>query len=151
MPSRRNLLLSTLILTGVLATATSSQAEVPTGCNLDQQASGVLVGVNSPLPTRLTSYSAQGGTPGRIILTCDISVNVMVGAPIQTSGPSFQPITSLRSVTASTGGTTDSSQGASPLVLPVGATTLTTDLDIEKGSPLTAGSYGFNLSLTIVP
>lgn len=147
---RRLLLVSAIISTINLAVAPSAaNAQTSDVCSFTQPNPGELV-ADSNMPTKLLSSSAAGGSPTQISITCNQSVNLTISDPIQIAGPAFTPVSSLATVETPSSGSTNS-RGGSPLVLPVGTTTLNINLSVDKGSPLAPGNYRYGIKFTIIP
>jgi hypothetical protein len=155
MPLRPPLLSFALILFVTLASAKPGMTQtISTSCTLGQTSSlGLLVAIGSPLPTKLVSSSIEGGTPARLEINCTEPANLQVSAPMQTSGPSFNPASSVAKATASTGSQTNSDNPGQPLaMLPNVNGALTVDMMVDRGGNLLlAGTYGYNVILTLTP
>lgn len=127
----------------------STYAQTPDICTFTQTDFGTLMAEGKTLPTKLTNYGEKGN-PMQIAVTCNQPVKITVSQPIQTAGPTFNPISALATVQTSTGYTTSSS-GASKLSLPAGISNLIINLSIDKGSPLEVGNYKYGVKFTILP
>jgi hypothetical protein len=152
---RHALLTSALSLVVILANPMPGKTQsVSSSCTLTQATrSGILVAIGTPLPTKLVSTSLDGGTPAQLAITCTQPATLQVSAPIQGSGPSFTPASSLAEVTASTGGQTNSATPGQSLSIPQNTTTtLSVDMVVDRGSTLLlSGTYGYNVTLSIMP
>lgn len=152
---RHPLLPHALALLGILSSAIPGITQtVSANCTLGQTSSlGLLVAIGTPLPTKLVSSSLDGGTPARLEINCTEPATLQVSAPTQTSGPSFSPVSSWAKVTASTGSHTNSGTPGQPLpILPNANGALSVDMMVDLSSNLLpAGTYGYNVILTITP
>jgi hypothetical protein len=155
---RRSLLTAALILVGSVALAPKTMAQtvdipftgtVGGACNFDQVTPGSL-GMNQPSnPTGLAG-GFPGGAFGKVSVTCNAPSQLTVSKPMQTGGPTFTPMFSDAFVNSSVGST--NTTGTSPLMLPVGSPTmLDVDMFVDKGSPLTPGTYDYKVTLTVTP
>jgi len=118
-------------------------------CTFTKPTDGNLV-TNTTMPTKLESFSAVGGLPTRISVSCHQPVQLTVSAPIQVAGPAFNPVSSLAIVESPTGRSTNSRSNAT-LPLPVGTTPLLINLSVDKGSLLKPGNYKYGVRFSIVP
>jgi hypothetical protein len=142
------------LLGGLVGAAPGMTQTVSNRCTLTQNSStGLLVAIGSPLPTKLVSSSIEGGTPARLEITCTEPATLQVSAPMQTSGPSFNPTSSFAKVTASTGSQTHSDTPGQPLLLlPNTNGALAVDMMVDRGGNLLlAGTYSYNVILTVAP
>ncbi|MDM9381422.1 hypothetical protein QUB80_11990 [Chlorogloeopsis sp. ULAP01] len=155
---RRSLLTAALILVGSVALAPKTMAQtvdVPfTGtvggaCNFDQVTPGSL-GMNQPSNPTALAGGFTGGAFGQVSVTCNAPSQLTVSQPVQTGGPTFTPMFADAFVNSSSGSTF--ANGGSPMMLPVGSPTmLNVDMYVDKGSPLTPGTYDYKVTLTVTP
>lgn len=145
----RFLLISISILISNVAFTTHSSAEAKSSnvCTFTQVNSGELVTQRSTLPTKLVNSHDAGGYPTEVSVTCKQPARLSVLNLIQVAGPKFNPISSLVSIETHQG--TSTSRGSSPLSLPRGTTPLKIFLSIDKGSPLEAGNYRYDVNFII--
>ncbi len=118
-------------------------------CTFSQATPGTLVTEGGNLPTKLVTFTAAGGSPTKIDVTCNQAANISVSAPIQVAGPQFTPASAVATITIVSG--TSTRNGGTPLALPAGTTPLTIDFFIDKGSFLRAGNYSYTVKFTIMP
>jgi hypothetical protein len=138
----------------LMGAAPGRTQSVPDSCTLTQPSSaGLLVAIGSPLPTKLSSDSSDGGTSAQFAIACTQSVFVQVSTPVQVGGPSFSPASALAKVGTSNGGQTSSATpGQAISILQNVNTTLAVDMFVDRGSNLLlAGTYTYNIILTITP
>ncbi len=147
----RFLLVSISILISNVAFTTHSLAKPKSSdvCNLTQVNSGELVTQRNTLPTKLLNSSDFGGSPTEIFVTCRQPARLSVLNLIQVAGPKFKPVFSLVSIENNRGVSTNS-RGGSPLSLPKGTTPLKIYLSVDKGSPLEAGDYRYDVKFAIM-
>ncbi|MBD2293470.1 hypothetical protein H6G06_08205 [Anabaena sphaerica FACHB-251] len=91
---------------------------------------------------------------GEVYANCNQPASLIVSQPIQTVGLAFTPVKSWAGVYSSAlNTTTNSDLGSSPLALPSDGTNtlLMVDMYVDKGSPLEEGTYGYKVSITIIP
>ena len=166
---RRSLLTAALVLVGSVAMAPKTMADtvdipfsaqVGGSCTFGPVTSGVLALMIGPSPTPgspsssniLAASSPNGGSMGKVSVTCNQPANLRVSQPVQTGGPTFTPVMSNAFV-SSPSGFTDSFAGSAPITLnPDGTPTpLEIDMMVEKDSPLESGTYNYKVTLTLTP
>lgn len=154
------LLAATLVMGGAVALFThSAQAQsvdipftVSVGaiCSFQQPTPGVLGLVNGGNSLLASSTT---GTLGDVLVQCTAPAAIAVSAPVQTSGPSFTP-TSCTSAILTEGAilaSNSSCAGTSSSAQIDGTRTLNVGMRIDSGSPIPAGDYAYNVTLTVVP
>jgi len=157
----RFLLTSALILVATATVSKSAFAQtvdipfsgnVSGGCTFGTPTAATL-GINTlSNPTILSSaYTANGGTAGKISVSCSPSAKLSISIPVKTSGPDFTP-SSLIGVASTSSGSTNSSSGAAPISLPAGnSIPITIDMYVTNSAPLQAGTYNYKVTLTAAP
>jgi hypothetical protein len=143
------LLSSAVVSLGSLILATKVNAQTQPVCTFSNVTTGQLAGNPQVQPTQLISLTALGGHFATVNVTCSAKAKLTISTPIQTSGTNFTPVSSLVTVRTSLGGLMKT--GDPPLNLPKGTTVLKIDLQVDKGSLVTPGNYGYNFKLTILP
>lgn len=133
-------------------------------CNVGEITPGTLVAsgmsgsISNPImlsagSTSPTSSPSGSGTPGRVVLTCNSPASIMISRPVQTGGPAFTPVRSDASVRLPGSSTITSSMNTSSSRLPVGPNPIPLEVGmfVDKGTPLTPGTYNYRVTLTIAP
>ena len=102
----------------------------------------------------LYSYT-NGGTDGKVSISCNRASSLKVSKPVQTQGPQFTPTTYLAEARAPSGKYTYISQNGSGAPLTIATSTNPIPLRIRmkfySRSSLTPGTYGFKTTLTVTP
>jgi hypothetical protein len=177
---RNTLFAASLLILGTVATAPKTMAqtapapnslmpqtvEVPfsgqvTGvCNVGQITPGSLMpstavnptGLMSDAPTTTTPNSASASA-GKVVVTCNAPASIMVSKPMQVSGPAFNPMKSDAFVRMPGSPTLASAMNTAPARLPIIANPVPLEVGmmVDKGSPLTPGTYNYKVTLTIAP
>ncbi|MDJ0677542.1 MAG: hypothetical protein QNJ36_19535 [Calothrix sp. MO_167.B42] len=157
---RRSLLTAALVLVGSVAMAPKTMAEsidvpfsgiVGGGCTFGPVTSGVLIVADGASSTSTAITSISPGVGGQVSVTCNQPARLTVSQPVQTAGPTLNPVISNGFVNSPTGGT--DSSGGNPMALNADGnpTPLEVGMFVENDSPLQAGIYNYNVTLTIVP
>lgn len=159
---RRFLLASALLVTGTVIAAPSAFAEtqvvnfsgtIPQTCVFGTTNAGTLKGTGANSTTLSTANS--GGAAGTSNVTCNYAANLIVGAPVQTSGTTLTGATLSSSVSATgtTLGTANTTNGGSAIPLITGEIeSLNIGMSADYGTTIIpAGAYGYTVTLTVAP
>jgi hypothetical protein len=99
--------------------------------------------------------SSASPRPGSVGFLCSAgSARVTVSAPFQRLGPTLTPTACSASIALPSGtvvAQTNACSGTSTAGVINGQDRLNVDMSITSGSPIPAGSYGYSVTLTIVP
>jgi hypothetical protein len=135
-----SLVVSVAAVAGMTATA-QAQVAVPfngtvgKSCVLDNAVAGSLVPDAPTLPKKLSS-KINGGAAGSVVARCNTTANISA-TYAKTSGPALT--VSAHSI------------GLSHTSVSEGDTTITVDLTLESATPITAGDYAYNVTVTATP
>jgi hypothetical protein len=132
------------IVTVILVPSTTC-AQTTNICTFSQPDFSELKPDGNNLPSKLVTDSS----PTQISVICNQPAKLIVSAPIQTSGPKFNPVSAF--VTVQAAGNTTNSNSSSSLSLPAGISNLLINLSVDKGNPLEPGNYKYGVKFTVVP